>query len=93
MFLSNNLLLHFIILYLLIMLLIIFTCKFIFKDSIEFTKIQNNPLGVWEKYTVNKFISIWKISSNFWIYFILFNLLVFNSASIYSIYKLLVLFK
>ena len=43
--LSNNLLLHFIILYLLIMLLIIFTCKFILKDKIEFTKIENNPLG------------------------------------------------
>jgi hypothetical protein len=43
--LSNNLLLHFIILYLLIMLLIIFTCKFILKDNIEFTKIKNNPLG------------------------------------------------
>lgn len=43
--LSNNLLLHFIILYLLIMLLIIFTCKFILKDNIEFTRIQNNPLG------------------------------------------------
>jgi hypothetical protein len=41
--LSNNLLLHFIILYLLIMLLIIFTCKFILKDKIEFTKIGNNP--------------------------------------------------
>jgi hypothetical protein len=43
--LSNNLQLHFIILYLLIMLLIIITCKYILKDNIEFTKIQNNPLG------------------------------------------------
>ena len=43
--LSNNLYLHFIILYLLIMLLIIITCKYILKDNIEFTKIQNNPLG------------------------------------------------
>ena len=43
--LSNNLHLHFIILYLLIMLLIIITCKYILKDNIEFTKIQNNPLG------------------------------------------------
>jgi hypothetical protein len=91
--LNNNLLLHFIILYLLIMLLIIITCKFIIKDNIEFTKIQNNPLGGWVKYIINKFISIWKVSSNFWIFFILFNVLVFNSASIYSIYNLLVLFK
>ena len=45
--LSDNLLLHFIILYLLIMLLIIISCKFIIKDNIEFTKIQNNLLGGW----------------------------------------------
>lgn len=91
--LSDNLLLHFIILYLLIMLLIIISCKFIIKDNIEFTKIQNHPLGGWVKYIINKFISIWKVSSNFWIYFILFNVLVFNSASIYSIYSLLILLK
>ena len=91
--LSNNLLLHFIILYLLIMLLIIFTCKFILTDNIEFTKIQKYPLGGYIKYIINKFISIWKVSSNFWIYFILLNVLVFISGSIYSIYSLLVLFK
>lgn len=43
--LSNNLYLHFIILYLLFMLLIIISCKFIFKDNIEFKKIKNYPLG------------------------------------------------
>lgn len=91
--LSYNLILHFIILYLLIMLLIIISCKFIIKENIEFTKIQNNPLGVWVKYTINKFISIWKVSSNFWIYFILFNVLVFTTASIYYTYYLLVLLK
>ena len=91
--LSNNLYLHFIILYLLIMLLIIITCKYILKDNIEFTKIQNNPLGAWIKNIINKLISTWKISSIFWIYFIIFNLLIFNSASIFSMYNLLVLFK
>lgn len=91
--LSNNLLLHFIILYLLIMLLIIISCKFIIKDNIEFTKIQNNPLGAWVKYLINKIISIWKVSSNFWIYFILFNVLVFNFATIYTISNLLILLK
>jgi len=80
--LSNNLLLHFIILYLLIMLLIIFTSKFIIKDNIEFTKIQNYPLGVqpqppcWVKYIINKFISIWKVRlaviSEYILYFLMF---------------------
>lgn len=91
--LNNNLLLHFIILYLLIMLLIIITCKFIIKDNIDLNNIKNNPLGIWVKYIINKFISIWKVSSNLWIFFILFNVIVFNSASIYSIYNLLLLFK
>jgi hypothetical protein len=47
------------------MLLIIITCKFIIRDNIEFTKIQNYPLGGLLKYVINKFISIWKFSSNF----------------------------
>jgi hypothetical protein len=85
------------------MLLIIFTCKFILKDNIEFTKILNYSslasknsrakVAGWVIDKINKIISIWKISSNLWIYFILFNLLVFNSASILSIYNLLVLLK
>jgi hypothetical protein len=43
--LSNNLYLHVIMGYLLFILLIIISCKFLFKDNIEFKKIKKYPLG------------------------------------------------
>lgn len=43
--LSNSLYLHLIMGYLLFILLIIISCKFLFKDNIEFKKIKKYPLG------------------------------------------------
>jgi hypothetical protein len=91
--LSNNLLLNFIILYLLIMLLLIISCKFLVKDNIEFKSIKNYRLGKALSYIINKYISIWKVSSNIWIYFILLSLIFFKLVSTYSIYTLLLVFQ
>ena len=56
--LSYNLLLNFIILYLLIMLLLIISCKFLIKDNIEFKSIEKYSLGRLLSNIINKYISI-----------------------------------
>nr|YP_009710643.1 hypothetical protein [Amanita inopinata]QFZ98592.1 hypothetical protein [Amanita inopinata] len=88
--LTNNLLLHLIMLYLIIMLIIIITCKFILNDNNQFSKIKNLPLGNFISKILTKSISVWQISSNIWIYLILFSLSIFTIITTYSIYNMLV---
>lgn len=55
---SDNIKLHFIILYLLIMLFLILSCKFLFNEKIEFTKMEKYHIGRIISYLINKYISI-----------------------------------
>nr|YP_004376360.1 hyp4 [Moniliophthora roreri]ADO51587.1 hyp4 [Moniliophthora roreri] len=91
--LSNNLLLQFIVLYLLIMLILIISSKFLLNESSEFKTINSLPFGGVISYLLKKYISIWKKSSNIWILLIVFSIFIFNLVSIYSIYNLLLLLK
>jgi len=85
--LTNNLILQFIILYLMIMLIIIFTCKLIIEKEIQFNIIKKFPLGNYIYYILNKYISIWRTSANIWIYLIVFCIIIFTFGSTYSIYQ------
>lgn len=85
----TNLFLHFIILYLLIMLVIIYSCKVLLENNIHFNNILNYPLGKYIHKILNFYINIWKKNASFWIYFILFSLIIFNCGIVISLYKIL----
>src|SRR6266481_399631 len=85
--LTNNLILQFIILYLMFMLIVIFTCKLIIEKEIQFNIIKKFPLGNYIYLILNKYISIWRTSANIWIYLIVFCVIIFTFGSIYSIYQ------
>lgn len=85
--LTNNLILQFIILYLMIMLIIIFTCKLIIEKEIQFNIIKKFPLGNYIYNILNKYIYIWRTSANIWIYLIVFCIIIFTFGSTYSIYQ------
>nr|YP_009690183.1 hypothetical protein PPIT_000080 [Porodaedalea pini]QEG56963.1 hypothetical protein PPIT_000080 [Porodaedalea pini] len=86
---STNLILHFVIIYLLIMLVIIFSCKIIIDKEINFNKVLDYPLGKYIHKFLTFYVNIWRNSANIWIYFILFCLIIFNCSSAYSFYKIL----
>jgi hypothetical protein len=84
--------------YLLIMLTIIFICKFILNKQIEIKflnkiKIFNIEIGSKINHLINWYINIWQTSSNFWIFFILFILIFGNTSSLYILYKVLYVLK
>jgi hypothetical protein len=87
--LTNNLILQFIIIYLMIMFIIIFTCKLIIEKDIQLNKIKEYPLGNYIYYILEKYISIWKTSANIWIYLLVFSVLIFSMGSAYSIYQVI----
>lgn len=91
--LTNNFLLHIIILYLLTVLIFIIFCKFNLNIQNQLLKIQNLPFGNLIYKILNKIISLWQMSSNIWIYLILFALFIFNLTATYSIYQILVYLK
>jgi hypothetical protein len=91
--LTNNFLLHIIILYLLTVLIFIIFCKFNLNLQNQLLKIQSLPFGNLIHKILSKIISLWQISSNIWIYFILFALFIFNLTATYSIYQILVYLK
>ena len=85
--LSNSLYLHYINLYLIIMLIIIFTCKYIIDRNINLLPIKKIFGGKYLYLGLTKYLSFWRNSVNFWLYYIMFSLLIFNLASCYSIYQ------
>lgn len=91
--LTNNLMLHFVILYLMIMFIIIFSCKIIIEKDIQFNFIKQYPLGNFIHNLLSKYISIWKYSANLWIYLIVFCLLIFTLASTYSLSQIITVLK
>lgn len=89
--LNYNLALHYIMIYLIIMSLFIFTVKFLIENNIRLDNIKNLPLGKYIFFILNKIISLWKKSNTFWIYFILFVLLISTTSATYGLYVSLIL--
>ena len=91
--LTDNLILHFIILYFIVGLTIIIFCKFNLPKDPQFPKIKTLPFGNLIHKLLTHYITVWQISSSFWIYLILFFLFLFNLGSIISMTKLLFYFQ
>jgi hypothetical protein len=91
--LTDNLILHFIILYFIVVLTLIIICKINLPKDPQFPKIKGLPFGNLIHKLLTNYISVWQISSNFWIYFILFFLFLFNLGSLISITKMLIYFQ
>nr|QCI56455.1 hypothetical protein [Hypsizygus marmoreus] len=70
--LNYNLIVNLFMVYLILMLVFIFTIKFVIDSDLFLEKVKTLPLGKYLYYILNKLISIWKNSSILWIYFILF---------------------
>lgn len=83
--LSDILLLDYIILYLLFMLLIIISCKFIIGENIELKTIKRFVYIDLLSNLIKKYITIWQKSNILWIYFILISIMIFEMVSIFSI--------
>lgn len=82
--LNTQLLLHYVILYLLIMLGIIFICRFVLDKNIQFKPLSENRLLKFIFKLINNYINIWKTSSDFWVFLILSSLIIFTITSIFS---------
>ena len=84
--------LHFIIIYLLLMLLLIFICKLVLQNK-NFNFVNKYPLGNYINKFLTKYISIWQTSGNIWIFFILTCVIISNIASILSLSHLITILK
>ena len=96
--LTDHLYLAIISIYLLLMLLLIFICKFILSKDIEFkriSKIKIFKFNLGEKIAklLTWYISIWQKSSYFWIFFIITTLIIFNGTFVISFYIMLDILK
>lgn len=89
--LNNHLIINFVTVYLLLMLLIILICKFIFTKDIKFNRLEKYPLGIYISKFLIKYISIWQKIGNFWIFIIIISLIFFNTVITYSTYHLILL--
>jgi len=87
--LSDIILLDYIVLYLLFMLLIIISCKFIIGDNIESKTIKRFVYIDLLSNLIKKYITIWQKSNILWIYFILISIMIFEMVSIFSISSVL----
>jgi hypothetical protein len=85
--LTDSLHLQFIIVYLSTMAIIIFTCKLIVDKNINFDWIKAYIFGKYIHWGITKYVSIFRKTANFWIYFLLINLWIFNSCQAFFIYK------
>ena len=68
------------------MLFYLFTVKIIIDKNMKLEILKKFPLGTHIYTITHKLILIWKNTLYFWIYFLLFNLLVFISTSAYVLY-------
>jgi len=87
--LTTNILLHLVMMYLLFMLIIIYTSKIILEKKINFDKLKEYPLGKMTHYILIKLINIWRLNADIWVYLILISLFIFTGASAYSFYLIL----
>ena len=83
---TDQLYLNIIIVYLLIMLTIIIISKFIINKDYKFEFLNKYPLGSYLSRFLVYYVSVWQKSSNMWILFILFIVILFNFNLIYGKY-------
>jgi hypothetical protein len=83
--LTDNLLLNYVILYLLFMLLIIISCKFAIGDNIDSKTIKRFVFSDLLSNLIKKYITIWQKSNILWIYFILISIIISEIVCIFSI--------
>ena len=79
---NDNIILHFISTYLLVILLIILITKLVLLNLNYLNKFKLNKFF---KYLLIKYISVWQKNSFIWIFFILGLLIIFNLASLFSL--------
>jgi hypothetical protein len=84
--LNYNLVLNIVMIYLLYVLIVVLTLKFITDKNINLDKIKIYPLGKYIFFLISKLINIWKINNLFFIYFLLFSLFIFSCISTFGIY-------
>jgi len=91
--LSGKLIIDIITVYLIIILIYIFTVKFLINKNTNLEKIKNWFFGNYIHYILSKIILGWEKSSIIWIYFILFSLLISSIGSIYILFGCLIILK
>jgi hypothetical protein len=74
------------------MLLIIFLAKLIFINY-DFKNLDRFFINNTLKLLIIKYISIWQKSNNIWIFFIIICVIIFNIASLISIFNLISVLK
>nr|YP_010990977.1 hypothetical protein UYP79_mgp008 [Pappia fissilis]WOX61250.1 hypothetical protein [Pappia fissilis] len=89
--LSYNFMLHCIMLYLILMIIFIFTIKLIADNNLLIEKIKILPLGKYIYIIVNKVIYLWSKSNNFWIYYLSISLFIMMLGATYGLYACLVI--
>jgi len=87
--LNNLLILQYLISYLIIMVIIIFTCTIVANKNISLENLKSYPLGKYIYLALTKYISVWRETANFWIFFILISLLCFSLVSCYGMYQII----
>lgn len=85
--------LQFICVYLLLMLIVIFSCKLIIDRNISLEILKKYPLGKYLYLVITKYISFWQDNASFWLYFVMFVLVIFTLASTLSIYQVIAAIK
>ena len=84
--LNNVLSLHGIMVYLICVLIFIFTIKIVIDKNISIDRVKFLPLGKFIHFILSRLISSWRFSTTTWIYIILSLLLIFLCSSSYIIY-------
>nr|YP_004376397.1 hyp26 [Moniliophthora roreri]ADO51609.1 hyp26 [Moniliophthora roreri] len=91
--LTDTIALEFIKIYLLLILLIILTCKFLIKsDSLNFDFLNKYTFGRYINFLLDKYIHIWQKSSHFWVFFNIILLLFFSLTTFITLIKVKQLF-
>jgi hypothetical protein len=73
----------------LIMVLIIFTSKWVLDNNIQFNWFKSTTIGKIFHSVLVKYLSAWKNNAHIWILYILLCLIFFTCVSIYSFYRIL----
>jgi len=89
-FLTNSMYLQYISLYFATLAAVIFTCKLIIDNNINLEFIKNFIFGKYIYLGITKYISFWRKSANFWIYFALFFNWLFIFISAFGIHRAII---
>ena len=91
---TNNVYLHYINIYLLGMLFIIITCRYLIGDNqLLLVKLKKLPFGNFIYKFISWYTNIWVKASIIWLYYIITVVILFNCVSIYSFYHILSIIK